>query len=130
MGVFLYLQRPRPLVFDRVAEAVQRADAGIAAPGKFHAARRAHADQLVVENVGRHAHEIEVLAALADHLMARGIGDQMGEAFHGDGIAIPDIVADGLGERNDLRHVSSLRCCLLRLRPVGRRGGLLSSACQ
>ncbi|MNL73399.1 hypothetical protein D3C87_1988550 [compost metagenome] len=40
--------------------------------------------------------------------MSGGIGDQMGEAFHGDGVAIPDIVADSLGERNDLRHVSSL----------------------
>ncbi|MCY1237882.1 hypothetical protein D9M72_505940 [compost metagenome] len=130
MGVFLYLQRPRPLVFDRIAEAVQRTDARIAAPGEFHATGSADADQLIIENVRRHAHQEQVLAPLADDFMSGGIGDQMGEALHRNGVAIPDIVADGLGERNDLRHVSSLRCCLLRLRPVGRRGGLLSSACQ
>ena len=51
VGMLLERQRLRPAVLDRVAQPVERADAGIAAPGEDQLVRRAHADQLVVDEV-------------------------------------------------------------------------------
>ena len=47
--VLLELERRRPAVLDRVAEAVQRADARVAAPREDELPRAAGADQLVVD---------------------------------------------------------------------------------
>jgi hypothetical protein len=111
MAVLLDLQRPRPLVFDGIAEAVQRADARIAAPGEFHSARRTGADQLVVENVRRHADQKQILFALPDHFMAGGIGDQVGETLHGDGIAVMHVFGNGFRQRNQSRQGILLLIC-------------------
>ena len=72
VGMLLDRQRARPAVLDGIAQAVQRADAGIAAPGEDHLLGAAHADQLVVDEVRRHADQREVAAALPDHLVAGG----------------------------------------------------------
>jgi hypothetical protein len=83
---------------------MQRADARIAAPGEDHLLRAAHADDLVVDQVGRHADEGEILSLLADHLMAGSIGDQVREPFHCDRIAVTQILLDRFGELQYGRH--------------------------
>ena len=99
MAVLLDLELAR---LDRVAEAVQRADARVAAPGEDQLARAAGADQLVVDDVRRHPHERQVALALADDLVPGGDGDQVGEALQRDGVAVVDEVGDGVGEGGDL----------------------------
>ncbi len=90
MAVFADLQRLRPRMFDRIAQPVQRADAGITAPGKPQCRRTTGADQLVVDQVRGHAHQVQVALALADHLVAGRMRNQMGEAFHRHAVAIGD----------------------------------------
>ena len=90
VGMLLDLERLRPAILDRVAQAVQRADAGIAAPGEDELVDAAHADELVVDQVRRHADQRQVLAALADDLVAGGVRDQVGEPLHRHGVAIAD----------------------------------------
>ena len=86
--VLLELERRRPAVLDRVAEPVQRADAGVAAPREDELARAAHPDQLVVDDVRRHPDERQVAPLLPDQLVARGVRDQMREALERDGVAV------------------------------------------
>ena len=82
VAVLLDLERARPAVLDRVAEAVQRADAGIAAPREDVSLRaQPDADQLVVDDVGRHPDEVQVTPPLADDLVAGGERDEVGEAL-------------------------------------------------
>ena len=101
----------RPAVLDRVAETMQRADARIAAPGKHQLVGAAHADELVVDQVRRHADQRQVLAALADDLVAGGMGNEMGEAFHRHRVAVADGGLDGFGERRNTRHARLLPGC-------------------
>jgi hypothetical protein len=96
--VFVNFKRARPAFFDGIAQAVQRADAGIASPGKNQFPDEAHSDHLVVENIGRHADQGEIAAILADDFMARGKGDEVRESFEGDGVAIVDEPGDCLLE--------------------------------
>ena len=51
---------PRPAVLHRVAQAMQRSHAGIAAPGKLQLRGAAGADQLIVNQVRRHADQRQV----------------------------------------------------------------------
>ena len=102
------LQRLGPAMFDRVAQAMERADARIAAPGEDELARAAHADQLVVDDVRRHAHERQVTPSLPDQLVAGGMGDEMREALECDDVPVTDELLDRLGDRNDLSHARSL----------------------
>ena len=71
MAVLFDLERTRPAAFDGVAEAVQRTDAGVAAPREDEPAGAAAADHLVVQHVGRHSDERQIREALADDLVAR-----------------------------------------------------------
>ena len=96
--VLLELERRRPAVLDRVAEAVERADAGVAAPREDELARAAHADQLVVDDVGRHPDERQVAPTLADDLVARRVRDQVREALERDDVAVADELGDRLVE--------------------------------
>ena len=75
VGMLLIGERLRPGVFDGVAHAVQRADPRIAAPREHHLVDAAHADELVVDEVRRHADDGEMPPALADHLMAGRMGN-------------------------------------------------------
>ena len=108
VGMLLERERRRPVVLHRVAHAVQRSDAGIAAPGKDQPVGGAHADQLIVDQIRGHADERQVLPALADHLMAGGERDEMGEAFHGHRVAVAQIGGDGVGEGEELSHGGGL----------------------
>ena len=94
----------RPAVLDRVAEAVQRPDAGVAAVGEDELARGAHADHLVIEDVRRHPDQLEVAAPLAQDLVAGGERDQVGEALEGDRVAVVDDPRHGLAQGGDLGH--------------------------
>ena len=95
-GVFVFFdfERMRPAFFHRVAQAMQRSHAGIAAPGKLQLGGAAGADHLIVKHVRRHADQLQVTALLADDFVARRIGNQVREAFEGDGIAILDKLLD------------------------------------
>lgn len=104
VAVFAQLQRRRPAVFHRIAQPVQRAHARIAAPGKAQRRRAAGTDQLVVNQVRGHPHQPQVAFALADHLVAGGVRDQVGKAFHCHAIAICDQLCHGLGQGNDVGH--------------------------
>ena len=88
VAVFLERERPRPAVLDRVAQPVQRPDAGVAAPREDERRGAAGADQLIVDQVRGHAHEREVAAALADDLVPGRERDQVREALHRDDVAV------------------------------------------
>jgi hypothetical protein len=94
--VLLELERLRPSVLDGVAKAVQRADAGIAAPREHELARAAHPDQLVVDHVRRHPHERQVPPALPDQLVPRRVRDQVREALERDDVAVVHELRDRL----------------------------------
>ena len=88
MAVLLDLERLRPALLDRVAQPVQRADARVAAPGEDQLAHAAHADQLVIDQIGRHPRHGQPAPPLANDLMAGGEGDQMCEALEHDIVAV------------------------------------------
>src|SRR5205807_7045071 len=69
-----------------ISQPVQGAHPGIAAPRENELARAAHADELIVDQVGRHADQREVATALADDLVAGSKGNQVREPFHGHGV--------------------------------------------
>ena len=104
VAVLLELERARPAVLHRVAQAVQRADAGVAAPREDELARAAHADHLIVDQIGRHAHQREVALALPDDLVPRGEGDEVREALERDGAAVVDVGGDRVVQRQELGH--------------------------
>ncbi len=104
VAVLLQLQRARPGVLDCVAEPVQRADAGVAAPGEHQPGGAARADQLVVDHVRGHPDQGQPAAALPDHLVPGCVRDQVGEAFHGEDVAVAHGGLDGRRQRHDLGH--------------------------
>src|SRR6185437_14301461 len=55
MAVLLQLERLRPAALDRVTKPVETPYARVAAPREDETARAAHPDQLVVDDVRRHA---------------------------------------------------------------------------
>ncbi len=70
---------PGQPILDRVAQASQQTDPGIAGEGEDQLAGRSPMpDHLVVDHVRRHADQGEIAAALADRLMGRGIGPSDG----------------------------------------------------
>ncbi len=103
--VLLELERSRPVVLDRVAEAVQRADAGIPAPREDELPGAAGADQLVVDHVGRHPDERQLPPALPHELVPGRVRDQMREPLERDGLPVRDERRDRIGQAQDLCHV-------------------------
>ena len=81
MRMLLDGERMRPALLDRVPEPVQGADAGIAAPGKHQPVGAAHADHLVVDEVGRHAHQMQAATALPNDLVTGSKRDEMGKTL-------------------------------------------------
>ena len=94
-------------VLHRVAQAVQRTDAGIAAPREDQLGRAAHADHLVVDQVGGHPDEREVAPPLPDDLVTGGKRDEVREALHDQRVAVVHDLGDAFGQRHDLSHVAS-----------------------
>ena len=90
--------------FHGIAETVQRADARIAAPRENELVDAAHADELVVDQVRRHADQGQMLAALPYDLVAGGMRNKMGEAFQRHRVAVANGVLDGFGQRRNMRH--------------------------
>ena len=111
VAVLLELDRPRPAVLDRVAEAMQRAHARVAAVGEHQLARRADPEHLVVEQVRRHPDQLQLAPPLAQHLVAGGERDQVREALQRHRIAVVHELGDGLAEREDLSHVRRANDC-------------------
>ncbi|SLH61335.1 Uncharacterised protein [Mycobacteroides abscessus subsp. abscessus] len=107
VAVLLDLERHRPAVLHRVAEPVQRADAGVAAPGEHQLARAARADELVVDQIGGHPHQRQVAAALPDDLPPGRHRNQVGEALERDGVAVVHEVGDRVRQRRYIGHEPS-----------------------
>jgi hypothetical protein len=84
VAVLLDLERLRPAVFDRVAEAMERSDAGIAAPREHQLRRGAAADHLVVDQIRRHPDQREIRQPLPDDFMAGRKRDEVREALERD----------------------------------------------
>ena len=94
---------------------MQRADARIAAPGERELARAARADQLVVDEVGRHAHEMQVAPALADQLVAGRERDEVREALEREAGAVGDVLRDrSASGRNRVIQSTTVRDCSRR----------------
>src|SRR5580658_2925211 len=117
-------QRPRPAILDRIAKPMQRADARIAAPGKDQTVRRADADQLVVDQVGRHPHQRQVLATLTHDFVARREGNEVSEALHGHTVAVAYVRRDGFGKRAELQYRSGSIFCSSSSRRLAKNGGI------
>jgi hypothetical protein len=69
---------------------MERAHARIPAPGKNQFRGTARADELIVNEVRRHAHQGEIAPPLADDFVSGGKRDQMGEALQRHHIAVAD----------------------------------------
>ena len=104
MRVLDRLDGARKLVLDGVAHAPQQADPGVAGVGEHHLLRHPHADHLVVDDVGGHADESQVLDPLADRFMRGGMRDEVGEALEGDGVAVEEIARHRLLEAKEFGH--------------------------
>jgi hypothetical protein len=105
MAVLLDGEGTGPPVLHRVTEAVQRTHARVPAPGEHEAVGAAGADELVVDHVGRHPHEAQVSAPLADQLVPGGVRDEVREPLHGHRVAVVDERGHGVAQRRDLgRH--------------------------
>ena len=96
VAVLFDFERVRPIVLDRIPQAVQWADAGISAPGEHQLARASAADHLVVEQVRGHADQGQIAALLADNLVTGGERNQVGEAFERHRVAVVDEFGDGI----------------------------------
>ena len=121
VAVLLGLDGARPAVLDGIAHAAQQADARIAGIGEDHLLREPHADHLVVDDVGRHADQGQVLAALADRLMGGRMRDEMGETFERDDVAVAQVVGNSLLEALKLGHE-----CFLIARQISKNTVSLS----
>ena len=81
MRVLLDFDGLRPAVFDRIAQAVQRSDARIPAPGEDDLFDAPCADELIVDQVRSQPDHGEIALSLPDDLVAGGEGNQVREAF-------------------------------------------------
>ncbi len=122
------LEPVRPAVLNRVTQTMQRADAGIAAPGKYQPGHAAHADELIVNEIRRHADERQSFPALTDNLVAGGMGNKMREALERDGVAVADGGLDSFGERGNTRHAGYFQVTGPYLRLAYRQGQMAIAA--
>ena len=85
---------------------MQRADAGIAAPGKHQFLRAARADQQVINQIRGHPYQSQVFLVLADKLVGGGGGNQVREAFKRNGIAVADEAIHCFAKGQEFGHGS------------------------
>lgn len=76
---------------------MQRADAWIAAPREDQFLGAAHADELIVDEIGRQAHQCEITSSLTNDLVACGKRNEMGKALERHTVSIGDMQANGFG---------------------------------
>jgi hypothetical protein len=93
----------------RIAKAVEGADARIAAPGENELSGAAGADDLVIDQIGRHAHQGKIAPALADDLMAGREGNQVREALQCEEVTVLYESRDCFRKRRPLSHYESSR---------------------
>ena len=94
MLVLFHGNRIRPLLLDRIAQAVQRAHARISAPRKHDLRHAARADQLIVNHIGSHADHRQSAPLLANDFMPGGERDQVRESFERNGVAVAHELSD------------------------------------
>ena len=87
---------------------MQRADARIAAPGKLELANATRANQLIVNQVRRHADNRQVALRLANHFVPSGGRNQMRESFERNHVTVVDNVPDGFVECGDSSQLTIL----------------------
>ncbi len=104
MRVFFERERSGPALLHRIAQPMQRADARIAAPGENQLRRAARADQLIVDQIRRHADQRQIAAPLTDDLVPRGERNQVCEAFQSHHITVANHFLDGLFEWKNVRQ--------------------------
>src|SRR3546814_3276696 len=76
-----------PMMFNSIAEPMQRTDTGIAAPGKHQPISTAHADHLVVDDAGRLPDRGGVPSFLTNDFMRCPKGTQMCKTFDRNALA-------------------------------------------
>ena len=102
----------RSPLLDGVAEPMETAHAGIAAPGEDEPPGAAHTDHLVVDDVGRHAYEGQVTTPLADYLVTRGKRNQVREPLERHRVAVVHRLGDRDFERHDCGRSRCLHGCV------------------
>ncbi|MNE57294.1 hypothetical protein D3C80_1522480 [compost metagenome] len=118
MAVLFNFHRMRPLLLDRITQAVQRTHARVTAPGEDQLAGTTGTDQLVVDQIRGHAHQGQILLALTNDFMTRRSRDQVREALECNGIAIVDELLHCFVERENFSH-GRLLDSLSRLSEMG-----------
>jgi hypothetical protein len=98
MRMLVDRERLRPGIFDRIAQPIQRTDARIAAPRKCQCARAAAADQLVVDQIRRHADQMQSASLLANDLVTGRERNQVRETLERDALAVADELGDDFAE--------------------------------
>ena len=83
---------------------MQGTHARVAAPGENQLASAAGTDQLVIDQVRRHTHQRQVFLALTNDFMTRRRGDQVGEAFERNGIAVVHETLYRVGQGEHFSH--------------------------
>ena len=104
MTVFFDLQRLRPAFLHRIAKPMQRANPRISTPRKNKLASGTHTNELVINHVGRHADQGQILFTLANNFMPCGMWDQVGETLHGHLVAVMDESVNGLTQCHNVSH--------------------------
>ena len=113
VAVLLNLEGDGPAGLARITEAMQRADAGVAAPAEDELAGTPRTDQLVVDDIGGHPYQGQVAPALPDDLLAGGERDQVREALEGHGVTVMDEGGYGVSQRHQGRHAYYRLVCAL-----------------
>src|SRR5471032_1591246 len=83
---------------------MQGTHARVAAPGENQLACTAGADQLVVDQVGCHAHQRQVFLALTNDFMTCRRRDQVSKAFECNGVAVIHELLYRISQRKDFSH--------------------------
>jgi hypothetical protein len=94
--VLLNFEFVRCRVFNGVSKTVQGTRTRIAGPRKHELLGASHSDELVVNDVRRHANEREFATPLADDLVTRRERNQVSKPLQRDSVAIMDLVSNGL----------------------------------
>src|SRR5579862_4271084 len=113
-------ERLWPAVLHRIAQAMERADAGIAAPGEGEPRSAAHADQLIVDEIGRHADQMQIPPTLAHDFLSGGERDEMGEPLERHAGTVAHVRCNRLLQRQQLHRAYSTTVCDCSRRYWGR----------
>ena len=99
VAMLVDFERHGPAMLDGIAQSVQGTDAGVAAPRKRKLARATHADHLVVNQVGCHAHQVETATALANDLVTGGKWNQVRKSLERNARAVGHVERDRFLQR-------------------------------